>query len=512
MAIQEQSEAAWLLSEIGRDEAFAQKYRIERELGSGAFGIVVCAHHRELDENVSIKFLRPGKSNEASARFLQEARAANRIRNQHVVRILDASTSVTGIPYIVMEYLEGVDLERMLLQSPNRQLPIPDAIEFVLQACEALAECHHRWGIIHRDLKPSNLFCVHGADGLPMIKVLDFGISKLSSATFGAGTTESSDMRVQILGSPPYMSPEQFESSTNVDARTDIWSIGVVLYEFVTGRLPFSGNSLFELREAILRAEPAPVRESRRDAPAGLTPVLLKCLEKDRKDRYANVAELAKALWAVASVRSRDSITRIVRTIEAPGIDTQSLALPRAEASLTPIAESVRLLPRNARRSKWMPALFAGIIAGSLTVVIWSWNDASRPASSVATPNLPAALRSVAPPIPAERGSSVTVTALPPAVAPSSSASVAASAASKSRTASLPRSTPIASVGPSSPEKSSPDPAPGASAAPGEVAGEAAPTASAAPSASAAAPPVAAPKNGGPNWLIDVISRRKRSQ
>src|SRR5512138_3444231 len=156
------------------DPQFLKKFELERELGVGGAGVVVCARHRELDERVAIKFLLSGsESPEAVARFRREARAAHRVKSEHVVGIVDVSTTVTGVPYVVMEYLEGTDLERLLLESPDAQLPVRDAIEFVLQACEALAECH-AIGIVHRDLKPSNLFCTDGPDGFPVIKVLDF--------------------------------------------------------------------------------------------------------------------------------------------------------------------------------------------------------------------------------------------------------------------------------------------------------------------------------------------------
>src|SRR4051812_5781897 len=254
----------WLPPEIYSDRGLNEKFSIECDLGKGGSGVVVGARHRELDQRVAIKFLWPGPlSSEALARFRGEARAASRIKNEHVVRIIDVSATEVGIPFIVMEYLEGVDLERMLQQSPNRQLPVPDAIDFIQQACQALVECHAQ-GIIHRDLKPSNLFCLQGDDGVPMIKVLDFGISKLGMVSNDSAVTDP----CRILGSPSYMSPEQFDSPADVDLRTDIWALGVILYELVTGVSPFFETSVLKVWQKVRSEQPAPLEALRPDAPA----------------------------------------------------------------------------------------------------------------------------------------------------------------------------------------------------------------------------------------------------
>jgi serine/threonine protein kinase len=349
MEIEDESVAPWLLAEIGADKSFADKYQVEGELGFGAAGVVIGARHRVLDQRVAIKFLLSGKENtEAVARFLREARTASRIRNEHVVRVIDASTLASGIPYLVMEYLDGIDLERMLHQSPHRQLPIADAIDLILQTGEALAECHCA-GIVHRDLKPSNLFCVHGADGLPMIKVLDFGIAKLGTTTIESDPPERAAaagvLPRRVFGSPAYMSPEQFESSTDVDLRSDIWAIGVLLYEFVTGELPFQETSIYRIRKRVTEEKPRPIRELRRDSPADLWSVILKCMEKDPNQRYSNLADLAKALRPFASPRAQHSVARIVRTIESPGSDTAALSLhstASGRSSISPIARAAR--------------------------------------------------------------------------------------------------------------------------------------------------------------------------
>jgi len=384
MTIEGESVASWLLAEIGEDKSFTDKYQVEGELGFGAAGVVIGARHRVLEQRVAIKFLLSGQENpEAVARFLREARAASRIRNQHVVRVIDASTLSSGIPYLVMEHLDGVDLERMLHQSPHRQLPITDAIELILQTGEALAECHCV-GIVHRDLKPSNLFCVYGADGLPMIKVLDFGIAKLGTTTIQGDLPEGAiggPPPRRVFGSPAYMSPEQFESSTDVDLRSDIWAIGVILYEFVTGALPFQETSIYRIRKRVAEDTPRPLRELRRDSPADLWPVILKCIAKDPKQRYANLAELAKALIPFASPRALHSVARIVRTIEAPGSDTGALSLSSRPSSRSSFSPTVRAVAVSRPRTALLTAalLIAAVSVG------WIWTNA-RPAPQ--TPSL----------------------------------------------------------------------------------------------------------------------------
>ena len=389
MADPTESSIIRLPPEIHDDETFQRKYLIERELGVGGAGVVVCARHRELDERVAIKFLLPGKSNsDAVARFRREARAANRVKDEHVVRIIDVSTTATGVPYVVMEYLEGVDLERMLLQSPERQLPVPDAIEFILQACEALAECH-RSGIVHRDLKPSNLFCVQSADGAPLIKLLDFGISKLNTTTVdGVMTAEH-----LIMGSPRYMSPEQFASASEVDHRTDVWALGIILYELITGEVPFADSTLLKIWDKVRSAALRPLEELRRDAPAALNPVLEKCLAKQPEERYQNVAELAKALAPFAPERGRASVARVIRIVESER-NTATAPVSRERIEDAPSDAPTIVSAGSGVRSPAKRRPVAPILALGAVVMAagWSlWPDETEPASS-AVPAVPVPL------------------------------------------------------------------------------------------------------------------------
>jgi serine/threonine-protein kinase len=296
-------------------QVVAGKYRIDSVIGEGGMGFVVVAYHLQLDTKVAIKLLRAelATSSEAVERFAREARAAVRITSPHVARVFDVGTLESGAPYMVMEYLEGGDLSNLIQK--RGPLPIQEAVDYVLQACEAIGEAHAA-GIVHRDLKPANLFCARRPDGTVTIKVLDFGISKL---TGGAGAALNHTKTTAIMGSPFYMSPEQMESTRGVDIRTDIWGLGVILYELVTGKTPFEGNALPEVCLRVATQQPAPMRSLRIDAPAALELVILRCLEKDRDKRYGNIARLAVALRDFASSRGRQSVDAITRSLEASG-------------------------------------------------------------------------------------------------------------------------------------------------------------------------------------------------
>ena len=303
-------------------DVLAGKYRVERVLGAGGMGVVVAAHHLQLDEKVALKFLRPAALGDADAvaRFDREARAAVKIKSEHVARVIDVATLPDGAPYMVMEYLEGGDLSAWVEQ--RGPLPVEQAIEFVLQASVAVAEAH-ALGIVHRDLKPANLFCVRRADGQLSIKVLDFGISKLTEASGMAMTKTSS-----LMGSPFYMSPEQMRSSKDVDAQADIWALGIIVFELIVGRPPFQANSITELAIKVSSERTPSIRGWRPEVPGGLEAVVEKCLEKDRSHRYANVAELAQALLPFAPKRAAASVDRISGILQAAGLSSSARSLP----------------------------------------------------------------------------------------------------------------------------------------------------------------------------------------
>ena len=288
-------------------EVLAGKYRIEQVLGQGGMGVIVQATHLQLDERVAIKFLRPQalENEEAVMRFAREARAAVKIKSEHVARVTDVGTLGTGCPYMVMEYLSGSDLSQLI--QDRGPLPIEEAVDYILQASEALAEAH-ALGIVHRDLKPANLFHTRRADGSSCIKVLDFGISKVTGLS-GSGADLGMTRTTAVMGSPLYMSPEQMASSRNVDARTDIWSLGIILYELLAGRAPFLADTMPQLCAMILQQSAPPLRNVRPDAPAALQAVLARCLEKEPARRYANSAELVLRAGAKGSSASASSAT-----------------------------------------------------------------------------------------------------------------------------------------------------------------------------------------------------------
>ncbi len=289
------------------------KYRVDRVLGIGNMGIVVAAEHIGLLEKVALKFMLPtkGPQTEQHARFLREARACAKLKTQHVAKVTDVGTMENGAPYMAMEFLDGRDLDAIV--ADRGPLPIPEAVGYILQACMAFAEAHAA-GIVHRDIKPANLFLAKGSGGVPCIKVLDFGISKLASDQLKLTSDQTA------LGSPLYMSPEHIKSSATVDARADIWSLGVTLYELVAGKTPFDATRIDALCANILFGVPTPLSTHRQDAPQGFEAALMRCLEKDPGNRYQDVAQLAAALEPFAPPRetSRAALVASALGVAAP--------------------------------------------------------------------------------------------------------------------------------------------------------------------------------------------------
>jgi hypothetical protein len=326
-------------SPVDVGDVLAGKYRVEKLLGVGGMGVVVAARHLELGQMVALKFLQASALENPSIvdRFLREGRNAVRLRGEHVCRVTDVGRLGTGAPYIVMEYMEGADLaEELKRRGP---LPIAELATYLLQACEALAEAH-ALGIVHRDLKPHNLFRTDGPDGVPMVKVLDFGIST-------GAVNDAADYTITrsqtTLGSPAYMSPEQTRSAKNVDGRTDVWSLGVVLYQMLTGRLPFDAASLPDLYVAIVSRAPLQPRELREDTPPALEEVIIRCLQKQRDERYSDVGQLAAALAPFAPPEARGHVDVVKRllaravaplVIEDPKLDVTVPGKPKLAAEV----------------------------------------------------------------------------------------------------------------------------------------------------------------------------------
>ncbi len=294
------------------------------------------ATHVALDQPVALKIVSPLMREVPGVvpRFLREARAAIKLKSAHVVRVIDVGSMPDGAPYMVMEFLEGQDLDEKL--EGGWRPAVDEAVEYILQACEALAEVHGL-GIVHRDLKPANLFLTRGTDGLPCIKLIDFGISHID-APLGPNDVAVLTHPEVIMGSPRYMSPEMMESARNADERSDIWGIGAVLYELLTGRAPYDGASVEAIYAAALLGPPPPPSSLRPDVPTELDEIILRCLAMKPEDRFADVAELAAALApfaeeSVASLRAAGIARVLDATRGQPRISSPSNSRVRRRSS-----------------------------------------------------------------------------------------------------------------------------------------------------------------------------------
>jgi len=327
--------------QVREGDVLAGKYRIERFLGAGGMGIVVAARHADLDQLVAIKFVRDDAlgNDEAVERFLREARSAARLKSEHVARVLDVGRLDSGAPYMVMEFLEGSDLAQTLTREGPMAFELAAAL--MMQVCEAVAEAHAA-GIVHRDLKPENLFLTRTIGGSPKMKVLDFGVSK-SARLIDDPKAKLTRTRT-MLGSPLYMAPEQMRSSRDVDARGDVWALGVVLFELLTGRSPFEAETMPELCLKIVSEPPLSLEKLRPGLPPGFVAVVERCLEKEREKRYETAAELALALEPFAPPTRSSAFS-----LRAPGAGEAS-----APASVHASADAVA--PSGAPRVGSIPA------------------------------------------------------------------------------------------------------------------------------------------------------------
>ena len=302
-------------------ETIDGKYEIVADLAVGGMGAILAAIDKTTGDRVVIKVMLSAamEIEGAITRFEREARAAAGIVSEHVVRIFQVGELPNGAPFMVMEFLDGKDLGAII--TPDQPLPVAESVDYVLQSCEAMAEAH-KSGIVHRDLKPSNLFLANRRDGTKTIKVLDFGISKFSadSPVLGKEGVSLTATRT-MMGSPLYMSPEQVRSAKNVDRRSDIWALGVILYELLTGRLPFEGDNAGAICAMIVADEPVPLRMMKEDLPAELERIVMRCIEKEPAERYQDVAELAEALRPFGSKVGKVAAAHAVQTMEnASGI------------------------------------------------------------------------------------------------------------------------------------------------------------------------------------------------
>jgi serine/threonine-protein kinase len=338
-------------------DVVAGKYRVDDVLGRGGMGVVVLATDVDLQRPVAIKFLLSSQLDDEDAlnRFLREARASAQIESPHAVRVYDSGKTKAGDPYIVMERLKGSDLHAKLHEAGP--LPVDEAVDVILQACEGLAAAHAR-GIIHRDIKPGNLFLEERLDGTQSVKILDFGLAK----PLASGTMTASN---RLMGSPIYMSPEQISSPKDVDARSDIWSVGVVLYEVLTGQRPFRGETVLAICADVMNREPDPPSTHNAEIPPELDEVVLQCISRDPKARYSDIGELAGALADFGSPASRGAAKRVQNILLAPVPEEASN--PSAPSALSAAPASV--VSKSARR-RLKPQTALALVA-ALGLLVW---------------------------------------------------------------------------------------------------------------------------------------------
>ncbi|MGO9838820.1 MAG: protein kinase domain-containing protein [Polyangiaceae bacterium] len=401
-------------------ELLAGKYRVESMIGEGGMGTVLAAHHELLDLPVAVKLLSPNfvRNGPMVERFLREARAAARLKSEHVARVTDVGTLETGQPYIVMELLQGEDLEQR--RERLGRLPVREAVDVVLQALEAMAQAHAA-GIVHRDLKPANLFLALLPDGREVVKVLDFGIAKLIDVG-GAGGDARSLTGEHALGSPSYMAPEQIRNASQIDHRVDIWALGVILFDLLTGQLPFRGETVGEIFGNVLVGSAPAVRSLRPEVSAELEATVGRCLQREPERRFADTHELARALAPHGSGMWSEYVARIAQTLARGGApqkqeDTAVRRSPylhpasgpparvraaqgervpkeveRASMQETLVAnaiESVRVPAPASRRRTFLVASGGALIAGFAALAVVRPRAATQDSASVATSTTP---------------------------------------------------------------------------------------------------------------------------
>lgn len=347
---------------IAPGQIVAERYVVGEVLGGGGMGVVCAGTHVLLGTPVAIKLIHPELKDdvEAVGRFVNEARAAAALKGEHVARVFDAGQLETGEPFLVMEQLEGTTLDAYL--EGRGPLPQAEAIDIVLQVCEGLAEAHAA-ALVHRDIKPANLFLAMRPDGRHSVKIIDFGIAKHRVRADNPALTNPG----KSLGSPWYMSPEQMLTPASVDERADIWSLGVLLFELLTDRLPFDGESVPQVCAAVLAAAPPRPRDFRADVAPELEAIVLRCLEKEPAQRFRSVNDLADALRPFASTAaSSDPVSVEVVLDPEPVFEARA---PRAYDSVTPLSSAHDVVPlRPARRRGWPLALALVAALVSLSV------------------------------------------------------------------------------------------------------------------------------------------------
>jgi serine/threonine-protein kinase len=431
----------------------AGKYLVEEAIAEGGIGVVVVARHLALQQRVAIKYLKPKTLTNPTLveRFVREARLSAQLTSEHVVRVYDVGTLPEAGPYMVMEYLVGEDLGQTVQAGP---LPAGRAVDYVLQACDALAEAH-ALGIVHRDIKPDNMFLAKRASATPVLKIIDFGISKVSPRRGDDNRWATDTGASERFGTPLYMSPEQLRSTSSVDARTDIWSLGVVLHELLTGTLPFPGADLPQVCTSVLTASPARIRTLRPEIPPGLESTVLRCLEKSPARRFRDVGELARALVPFGPASAADRADRIEEVVRRAGESLSGAPRRTAPASAEGYAmastdaravTTVHVRSRPAPPGKVLAAVGAGVVC--VTGIALA-GLARAPALTLphAVPLAESSRATVAPTASAPGAASHEPTALPPAAASGDPPPLAPSPAALAHTKPVLRARPATTAG-----------------------------------------------------------------
>lgn len=452
-------------AKLRKGTCLADKYVVERVLGAGGMGMVLAAQHLILGCRVAIKVLLPaaGAIPGATERFLREARAAAALRGEHVARVLDVGMH-TGMPFLVMEHLTGKDLREVLRE--RGPLPIEELANYLIQVCDAMAEAH-TLGIVHRDLKPANIFLTARPNGTPVVKVLDFGLAKVLDGAGGSVDDASLTTTGLVIGSPPYMPPEQLRSLKLADVRSDIWSLGVIMFELLTGKRPFEAERTEGLIVAIATEQPAPPRTLRPEIPEEIEAIILRCLRKGPQERPQTVQEIAGVMAPFApcyrsSLASLDGagaeVVGAAATIANPLARSAAAALAVTVPGPPPLitahmermpAAIVVAHPDASGRDATTLTLGSSEMSARPLVPLWhkrAWTAGGVVAALLAALGLAVGLRSNATPQPAagsETASAAAAVSEAPRAAVLATASAAVSSAPSGTSSNLPAQEPV---------------------------------------------------------------------